>query len=129
MAARNRFGSLIAMNLRYWLIAMSAIALTSSACAQTGASDLTPRQYGSPLQRNMTAAMTPPAQDAADAARRCGELAYNYANAIGPQAHKSNTVGSPNYGRDGRNVDADNDVAARNRRDDAEKAYLDSGCH
>ncbi|WP_322053424.1 hypothetical protein [Paraburkholderia bannensis] len=129
MAARIVPRPSIAMNFRHALIAIYAIAMTSGAYAQTGVSDLTPRRYGSPLQQNMNAATAPASPKGADAARRCGELAKTYADSYSPQSPNYAAVGSPNYGRDGRNYEMDNDLAVRNRREDAENAYRDSGCH
>ncbi|WP_321886329.1 hypothetical protein [Paraburkholderia bannensis] len=117
------------MNFRHRLLALSACALASSAYAQTGISDLTPHQYGSPLQQNMNAATTPASPKDADIARRCGELAKTYVDSYSPQSTHYAAAGSPNYGRDGRNYEIDNDLAVRNRRDDAEQAYRDAGCH
>jgi hypothetical protein len=117
------------MNLRPSLIVVStcALTMTCSAYAQNDASEVTTHQYGSPLQRNLNAA-APSDPNAADAARRCGELAKTYADSIGPQRQNTAAAGSPNYGQDGRNVESETDLAARNRRDDARKAYRDSGC-
>ncbi len=129
MAARIVPRPYIDMNFRHRLLALSACALASSAYAQTGISDLTPHQYGSPLQQNMNAATTPASPKDADIARRCGELAKTYVDSYSPQSTHYAAAGSPNYGRDGRNYEIDNDLAVRNRRDDAEQAYRDAGCH
>jgi hypothetical protein len=129
MAARNVPGPQIVMTLRHWFIAVSAFSFTCGAYAQAGASEITTHQYGSALQRNLNAAITPPAGTTGDASQRCRELAKTYADSIGPQQRNAAAAGGPINARDGRNVESESDLAARNRRSDAQVAYRDSGCH
>ncbi|QGZ63685.1 hypothetical protein [Paraburkholderia acidisoli] len=126
-----RFAPSITMNLRRCLViisTLSTVALTCVAHAQTGSAEGAPHQYGGALQRNLNTVTTSPAANDADAARRCRDLAKTYVDSLGPQPGNAASVGNPNYGRDGRNVESQTDLQARYRVNDAQQAYGDAGC-
>jgi hypothetical protein len=118
------------MTDRFVVAALCLAMLASIAHAQTpggfAASDVTPRQFQSPLQQNFGAAAAPAGNDRADdLTKRCKEIAASYNEAFRPAGIDQSNAVVPNYGHGG---EQENTMQRYYQRRDAEKAYHDLGC-